>query len=339
MMSEKNMPPGYWVETASIAIYTMSWTPIAALHDMTPEEKFTGKNPDVSHFKVFGCIAYVHVPHELRTKLDSKVKKCVFIGYSIEQKGYKCYNHVTHQVRMSRDVVFDEMETWYANVKKDLGTDVNKSVAEIADLQSQVLSGPQGSPTSSHLENPWNGRLCKEVIPTSSINVFKQGKEKVDEGMRVPNVIARHDDVDGHSSGSEQSLDEELGIPSIRTSGVRRLHAKNRALGSNAKPREGKKPVGYRWLYEVKHNSDGRVRRYKARLVAKGYAQTYGIDYEEIFAHVAKMATTTAVIIVATTKGWILHQMDVKNAFLHGDLQEKVYMGQPPDFQDTSHPY
>ncbi|MCO5578778.1 hypothetical protein L7F22_032624 [Adiantum nelumboides] len=109
---------------------------------MTPKEKFTGKKPNVSHFKVFGCIAYVHVPDELRMKLDRKAKKCVFIGYLVEQKGYKCYNPVTHQVRVSKDV-FAEMATWYADVKDDVGADVNKSVGENSDVQSQVLSRPQ----------------------------------------------------------------------------------------------------------------------------------------------------------------------------------------------------
>ncbi|MCO5599397.1 hypothetical protein L7F22_053499 [Adiantum nelumboides] len=87
---------------------------------------------------------------------------------------------------------------------------------------------------------------------------------------------------------------------------------------------KGKKPIGCRWVYKIKHNSDGSVSRYKARLVAKGYAQMYGIDYEETFALVAKMATVRAVIAVATAKGWILHQMDVKNAFLHGRKKQDV---------------
>ncbi|MCO5605853.1 hypothetical protein L7F22_060037 [Adiantum nelumboides] len=153
--------------------------------------------------------------------------------------------------------------------------------------------------------------------------------------MRMPNVIAGHDDVDGHSSGSKHILDEELGIPSVRNPGLRRFHAKNGAPRSNAKPhRSGRK----RWVYKVKDNSDDGVSRYKPRLVVKGYAETYGIDYEESFALVAKVATIRAIITVATTKGWILHQMDVKNAFLHGDLQEEVYMEQPPGFQDTDHP-
>ncbi|MCO5599562.1 hypothetical protein L7F22_053668 [Adiantum nelumboides] len=189
----------------------MNRTPTTVVHDMTLEEKFTGKKPYVLHFKVFGCTAYVHVPDELRTKLDPKSEKCVFIGYSVEQKGYKCYNPVTRQVRVSKDVVFDEMATWYTDVKDDIGDDVKKSMAENSDVQSQVLSGPQGSPASSHVANPWSGRLRKEANLASSINVLSKGKEKVDESMRIPNVIAGHDDVDGHSSGSEHSLDEELG--------------------------------------------------------------------------------------------------------------------------------
>jgi hypothetical protein len=99
-----------------------------------------------------------------------------------------------------------------------------------------------------------------------------------------------------------------------------------------------KKAIGCKWVYKVKHNSNGNISRYKARLVAKGYAQTHGIDYEETFALVAKMTTVKAVIAVVASRGWVLHQMDVKNAFLHGKLQEEVYLDQPPRYEDMSHP-
>lgn len=80
----------------------------------------------------------------------------------------------------------------------------------------------------------------------------------------------------------------------------------------------GKKAVGCKWVFTVKQSPEGKIERYKARLVARGYSQTYGIDYDETFAP------------VAANFGWPLHQLDVKNAFLHGDLQEEVYMEVPP---------
>lgn len=93
-----------------------------------------------------------------------------------------------------------------------------------------------------------------------------------------------------------------------------------------------KKPIGCKWVFSVKMNPDGSVARLKARLVAKGYAQTYGIDYSETFLSVAKISSIRLFISLASTYDWVLHQLDVKNAFLHGDLQEEVYMEQPPGF-------
>jgi len=98
-----------------------------------------------------------------------------------------------------------------------------------------------------------------------------------------------------------------------------------------------KKVIGCKWVYKIKHNADGSVNRYKERLVAKGYAQTYGIDYEKTYNLVAKMTTVKTIIAMVVTKGWSLHPMDVMNVFLHGDLQEQVYMEQPLGYVDQTH--
>ncbi len=82
MLNEKFFPNYFWAKVVVTANYIMNQTPTAAVHGMTPKEKFISKKPNVSHVIVFGCIAYVHVPNEKRSKLDPKAEKCIFIGYS-----------------------------------------------------------------------------------------------------------------------------------------------------------------------------------------------------------------------------------------------------------------
>lgn len=85
--------------------------------------------------------------------------------------------------------------------------------------------------------------------------------------------------------------------------------------------------------FQIKRNADGSINKYKARLVAKGYVQKHGVDFEEVFAPVARLETIHLLISLAETNGWEVHHLDVKTVFLHGELQETVYGAQPEGFE------
>ena len=108
MIHDANLPKKFWGEAISTAVYVRNRSPTSALVGMTPYEALNGVKPDVKHLRSFGCVAYCHVSKELRRKLDSKSVKCMFLGYSLEQKGYRLFDPDKQKVFIGRDIIFNE---------------------------------------------------------------------------------------------------------------------------------------------------------------------------------------------------------------------------------------
>ncbi|GJT59267.1 retrovirus-related pol polyprotein from transposon TNT 1-94 [Tanacetum coccineum] len=119
MLKNKKMPKEFWAEAVDCAVYLLNQYPPKSLDNKTPQEAWNGMKPTVSHLRIFRSIAYVYVPSQRRSKLDDRSKKHVFVGYDKQSKGYKLYNPVTRKVVMSRDVEFDEEESWDWSIEEN----------------------------------------------------------------------------------------------------------------------------------------------------------------------------------------------------------------------------
>ena len=108
MLAEAKLPRKFWAEAVSTAVYLRNRSPTAAVNGMTPFEALTGDKPCVGILRVFGCLAYVHVPKDERRKFDSKSKRCILLGYGSETKAYRLYEKIRGRIIYSRDVIFDE---------------------------------------------------------------------------------------------------------------------------------------------------------------------------------------------------------------------------------------
>ena len=115
LLKAKGLPKPFWAEAVACAVFLLNRCPTKSVFGKTPEEAWGGNKPNVSFLRVFGCIAYPHVPDKRRKKLDDKSQRCIFIGYSNITKGYRLYNPVTKELIISRDVQFFEDQAWSWN--------------------------------------------------------------------------------------------------------------------------------------------------------------------------------------------------------------------------------
>ena len=162
MLAYSNLPHRFWAEALSTCVYLRNHSSTKAIRGITPYEAWNGIKPDVSHFHVFECAAFVHVPKVQRHKLDSKARKCSLLGYGANQKGNRLYD-IEYMKVFSRDVVFDETSMpgiQKDSVVKDVELEINKESS--VGTRTHETSGSVSDITTGE------GRLSKESLKVSS---------------------------------------------------------------------------------------------------------------------------------------------------------------------------
>ncbi|KAJ3701279.1 hypothetical protein LUZ61_004984 [Rhynchospora tenuis] len=282
MLKSKNMPKEFWAEAVQCAVYFQNRCPTASLEKMTPQEAWCGVKPAVSHLKVFGSVAYAHIPDQRRTKLDDKGKKLIFIGYDERSRAYKLIDPATNKIHISRDVQDNEEGVWCWNSMEEKSHDVEKEVQLIANSTSTNTTN-RADPSSS-----LSASSSDDEVRTPRTRTLQDLYEATSE-LHLVCLLADDENITFEEAVQEkkwqQAMNEEMNAI-----------VKNDTWELAMLPKKHKL-IGMKWVYKKKLNARGEVERYKARLVAKGYKQKAGIDYEEVFVPVARMETIQEVYI------------------------------------------
>lgn len=357
MLYQKEMDQEFWGEAIATANYIKNRAPTKAIDGKTPEEAWSGRKPAIDHLKIFGSEAYLHIPKDNRTKLDSKTEKCILVGYYEDLKAYRLYNPRSKQLIKGRDVVFNE-NNGEVVIQNEKEFPVEKDKELVSEQELTIGLKTNLEPTDNlNLENQDQDLQSIQVITEKPIDQDKtaimDNRNEVTDIVKEAPIIRRSQREKKEPErylasaylaleAEPQSLEEamECKEASKWTAALKEEMEsldKNRTWTLTYLPPK-RQAIKNKWIFKRKYDADGSIDKYKARLVAKGYTQKQNIDFKETFAPVTKMSTIRLLLSIAAEYDLEVEQMDVKTAFLNGELKEEIYMEQPNGFEDKNHP-
>lgn len=341
------VPLQYWGECVMAAVYIINRLPTPVLGNKTPYECLFNEPPDYTELKVFGCLAFACNPEKPGDKFAARGVPCVFLGYPCLQKGYRLLNLSTMQTFVSRDVLFHELvfpfkTTTGSVAPREQQSTISPAAYEdyypypgnnVLDDQSHQHSPLSSSADDTEEEAPVVRRSTRsrvapiwhqDYVTNASINAVTTTSVNPTFACFLSTLSQTSDPV-----FFKEAVKHETWVQAMNTE-LAALEQNNTWDIMPLPP--GQRAIGSMWLFKTKFNPDGSILKHKARLVILGSKQQYGLDYHETFAPVAKMTTVRTLLAVAAMQEWHTIQMDVTNAFLHGDLSETVYMTMPQGY-------
>jgi len=329
MLSNAGFGKELWAEAISTGCYLVNRSPNTSIQCKTPEEVWSGKPTDYSNLRVFGCPAYVHVNEG---KLEARAKKGVFVGYPM---GYKVWCPTSSKFLISRDVTFDEPALLKS---KDVVLKPTIMENEKIDKKVQFEVPVQQSDEEEAIPHKDAHPEEQEVEAEPYLLARQCERREIRKPMRYVD-FAYCFAVAKEVEYSEPSSYKEFISSKNATDWVSHMNEELQSLERNytwtlVKPPNGKKIVGCKWVFKKKvDGSRPKGLRYKARLVAKGFSQVQGVNFNEVFSPVVKHTSIQVFISLVAIKDLEFEQLDVIIAFLHGDLEEQIYMKQSESFE------
>ena len=331
MLGASGLPKHLWADAVVTANYVRNRSPVND-RDKTPYELFYDSKPDVSSLRTFGARAYALKPKQLRNKLEDTSEAGHFIGFPAGTKGYKILLD-NGRITISRDVIFKE--NGKTTTEEDLEEPID--VGEDAEpVGGEETIGEEERPGTATHSMPASGSATskrpKRAATEVPASVWRDEGYKI-TGRKRNLAGTAHMAIIHEPTTLEEALTSEQGDfwQQAANDEMASLLANGTWTVETVPP--GVKPIPVKWVFKVKRDAAGNVERYKARLVAKGFRQREGIDYEEVFAPVSKYVTVRAMLALAAAKDLDVHQLDIKTAFLYGELEEDVWVEQPPGYE------